>query len=799
MSTVPARNTSVINEILDAQLLEDPTAIAPQDSLATSAASTIDSHTHDDSHTAASQSDLDNGRLISLVGVANHSRSFSGGDDLAADFILRNSISAEPVNTFPTVPYYIEALVGSNPNRWPSADGGSGATVVTYSFMTAQPGGAFEDWTGFRPFIGSSQQDSQGTLQGNTGFDDSSDRQLVADAFKLYANVADITFVEDTSGNGDIQIGYIDIAGFAGYSSGVGGPNSPSYLWMDWDEDEALPELLDPDASVRAGAFTTLIHEIGHAIGLKHPHSGSPGLPSYQDSDQFTLMSYNGHPTMAGVGPRTPQLFDVAAVQYLYGVNQTFHDDNDFYTWDENEQFIETIWDAGGIDWLSAANQTRSVTIDLNPGGFSSIGAYGNADASDNVAIALGTIIETAVGGFNDDTIYGNAADNALIGMAGNDNIYGLSGSDLLQGGDGSDTLRGGDGSDQLLGEAGADDLRGGSGNDIVNGNAGADILRGDRGNDTLNGGNGADTLFGGLGNDWLEGRYGHDELGGGEGDDTLEGWDGNDALYGDDGDDILRGQGGNDTLSGDEGDDELRGGRGNDLLQGGEGRDDLYGRGEDDALYGGEGADRLFGDDGNDLIYGEQGEDTLRGGNGDDAMHGGRRRDLLEGEAGNDTLRGDRGSDLLVGGSGEDSLQGNEGNDDLHGGSGNDTLLGGRGDDYLNGVSNNQVIFGTPNSQYDTLTGGSGADRFALYIPYLSNPYYLGLGYATITDFDRAEGDRIIISDNEGYSFGNGDWAGTDARDVGVYYNSDLIAVIQDNTEVSLAVDFDQLADVIV
>lgn len=661
----------------------------------------------------------------------------------------------------PTVPYYIEALVGPNPNIWPAA--GSSETVVTYSFLTEPP--EDNDWSGFQEFNNAAQT-------------------VVEQALQLYENVANIRFEEDPDGNGDIQFGYIDIPGFAGFSTGVG---APSYVWMDWPEDDANP----PTLEVGSSAFTTLIHEIGHSIGLEHPHSGSTALPIYQDNDQFTLMSYNNHPTMGG-SPRTPQLFDVAAVQYLYGANQTFNDGGNFYTWEENERFIETIWDGGGIDWISAANQTRSVVIDLNPGGFSSIGANGNDDASNNLAIALGTIIETAVGGFNNDTLYGNAYSNALIGMAGDDTLYGQAGDDQVFGSDGNDELEGGDGNDSLYGEQGDDTLRGGLGSDSLIGDVGDDVLRGGRGVDTLMGDGGQDDLDGGLGDDILEGGVGDDTLTGDEGDDTLRGQEGHDSLHGGEGDDSLGGASGDDSLYGDEGNDDLRGHRGHDVLYGGDGRDELRGGNGNDLIYGERGADQVFGGDGDDELRGGQGEDTLDGGADNDEIRGGGHRDVIDGGLGDDDLWGDRGQDLLTGGAGADILRGNENDDDLHGGSGNDTLRGGIGDDYLNGVSNNQLSFTVPDLEYDELTGGDGADRFALYVSYLFAPYYLGAGYATITDFDRAEGDRIIISDHDGYSLGVGNWAGTDQRDTGIYYNEDLIGVVQDNTQISLSIDFD-------
>lgn len=186
-----------------------------------------------------------------------------------------------------------------------------------------------------------------------------------------------------------------------------------------------------------------------------------------------------------------------------------------------------------------------------------------------------------------------------------------------------------------------------------------------------------------------------------------------------------------------------------------------------DDAIYGYGGNDTLEGRGGNDDLYGSIGNDLLRGGNGNDLLYGG---------SNNDRLYGDEGNDLLVGDSGNDSL---------YGGIGNDTLTGGSGNDYLSGQSG-----------FDLVTGGSGADDFSLQNN--GSLYYLGNDYATITDFDRVEGDKILVADyglsNNLYSLGTGNWSGGAALDTGIYFQNNLLAVLQDTTGVSLVSDFEYI-----
>lgn len=69
-----------------------------------------------------------------------------------------------------------------------------------------------------------------------------------------------------------------------------------------------------------------------------------------------------------------------------------------------------------------------------------------------------------------------------------------------------------------------------------------------------------------------------------------------------------------------------------------------------------------------------------------------------------------------------------------LLGGNGNDRLVGGVGDDILVGGRGNDVLAGGAGS--DDLMGGHGADRFAV-----------GQGKDIITDFNPAEGDRLVFS----------------------------------------------------
>jgi Ca2+-binding RTX toxin-like protein len=156
------------------------------------------------------------------------------------------------------------------------------------------------------------------------------------------------------------------------------------------------------------------------------------------------------------------------------------------------------------------------------------------------------------------------------------------------------------------------------------------------------------------------------------------------------------------------------------------------------------------------------------------------------KGLAGNDSLVGSLGNDLLGGGADNDTLYGGDGNDWLVGGKDSDTLLDGDGDDILNGFGFSQAI--------DILTGGSGADTFVLGNHRV---YYRGSGYATITDFDSSQNDKIQLrGDSSQYQLCQ--LENTDdplALDTGIFYvgngDNNLIGVVQGSVDVSWDRDF--------
>jgi serralysin len=231
-------------------------------------------------------------------------------------------------------------------------------------------------------------------------------------------------------------------------------------------------------------SFATVIHETGHALGLKHGHEASggyPGLPNANDSLEYSVMTYNSFVGDAANGyknetwgyPQTYMMSDIAALQHMYGANFSVNSGNTVYSWKPNtgdtfvngkaaiepggNRIFATIWDGGGShDTYDLSAYSNNVAIDLRPGQHSVFKSSQLADldafsnnanhiASGNIYNALlykgstKSLIEDAVGGSGNDSLTGNAAANHLQGKVGNDRFYGFSGNDTYEGGGGND------------------------------------------------------------------------------------------------------------------------------------------------------------------------------------------------------------------------------------------------------------------------------------------------------------------------------------------------------------------------
>jgi Ca2+-binding RTX toxin-like protein len=300
--------------------------------------------------------------------------------------------------------------------------------------------------------------------------------------------------------------------------------------------------------------YATMMHEIGHTMGLKHGHQdytnsdlsfyfggapryGTQSLTPDRDGQSWSLMTYTPAPftnsNFAGEKVNQPQTYmqyDLAALQYMYGANYNTNSGDTVYTFSQTtgEMFVNgvgqgapsgnkiylTVWDGGGNDTIDVSNYANGVTVDLRPGEFSTFDqnqlannlAYQNLTnlAPGNIAMSLlynndaRSLIENAKGGAGNDIFIGNTANNILDGGAGSDTVIftNTTGVNVTLNDTGADVIVSHDGETDTL--RSIENIQGTSGNDTITGNAQDNTLSGGSG--------GADTLSGGAGNDRLLG-----------------------------------------------------------------------------------------------------------------------------------------------------------------------------------------------------------------------------------------------------------------------------------------------------
>jgi Ca2+-binding RTX toxin-like protein len=211
-------------------------------------------------------------------------------------------------------------------------------------------------------------------------------------------------------------------------------------------------------------AYQAILHEIGHALGLKHPFDDPYIIPADHDSMLYTVMSYSpmvgGRFALPDRYPTTPMLLDVKALEWLYGPSQTANVGPTLYEFSESGRYWQTIVDSDGLDTLRYSGSSGA-RISLVSGDFSTLGqpiVYdGTLREYRTVWLGPSAVIERAVGGGGADTILGNRVDNRLAGRGGDDWLGGDAGADRLFGNAGADRLEGGAGEDTLAGGGGAD------------------------------------------------------------------------------------------------------------------------------------------------------------------------------------------------------------------------------------------------------------------------------------------------------------------------------------------------------
>jgi Ca2+-binding RTX toxin-like protein len=318
------------------------------------------------------------------------------------------------------LPYWIDALVYSG---MPAVAAGlATAKTIYYSFAQTPP--TFfdaEDKNGFKVF--NSAQISY-------------TKQVLA----YIESLIDVHFVETTDAEGTDTI--VFAVNSQDDSAGYGVPLDLLRVGSKVLVDSSILAM-NPARDGGAEFLRVVTHEIGHALGLKHPFSDpdgtggagtAPFLPTAEDNLVYTEMSYTGfehHP-----GTFSP--LDIAALQYIYGASPADHGTDT--RWVVGSTYA-MIGDGGGIDVIDGSAQTQDLTVFLDDGYWSHVGAKADSNtAKGQFSINIGTIIEDAIGGAGNDHISGNEVANSIAGGAGNDVLNGEAGNDQLAGGAGLDT-----------------------------------------------------------------------------------------------------------------------------------------------------------------------------------------------------------------------------------------------------------------------------------------------------------------------------------------------------------------------